>query len=97
MLAAAGFVPDGATRAETVRTPTSRAPVFGGTGGEVRTLGGRARFRLPDTEVRATVGAQTVCLYRREGRGVMYLGEGNYRTKDFTTEQLQVALQASAR
>lgn len=87
VLLAAGFVANGSTRTENVRIPTSAVP-----SGERRTLGGRLRFALPGTEVRATVGARTVCLYRREGRDVRFLGEGNYATKDFTADQLRTAL-----
>lgn len=87
VLLAAGFVADGLTRTENVRIPTSAAP-----SGERRTLGGRFRLALPGTEVRATVGARTVCLYRRDGRDVRLLGEGNYATKDFTADRLRAAL-----
>lgn len=92
VLTGAGFVPDGATREEEVRIPTSRAPVYGGIGGELRTLGGRTRFAIPGTAIRVTVGASTTCVYRRQGREVEFLGEGNYRTKDFTREVLLSAL-----
>ena len=52
------------THQEAVRVGTSASPVYGGTGGELRTFGGRARYGLPGTDRRATVGAQTVSLYR---------------------------------
>lgn len=101
VLTAAGFVPDGATREEQVRIPTSRAPVYGGIGGELRTVGGRKRFTIPETDIHVTVGPTTVCIYRRTFKGggtpwvgheVEYLGAGNYRTKDFTRESLLAAL-----
>lgn len=64
ILTAAGYRPAGETRQETVRVGTSASPVLGGTGGELRTFGGRARFELPGTDQRATVGPQTTQLYR---------------------------------
>jgi hypothetical protein len=64
ILTAAGYRPAGETRQETVRVGTSASPVLGGTGGELRTFGGRARFELPGTDRRATVGPQTTQLYR---------------------------------
>ena len=63
-LARLGFQPHGSTESETVRVPTARAPVFGGLGGELRTFGGRTRFILPDTDIRATVGPRTTFIYR---------------------------------
>ena len=56
-----GWQEAGQTRSETVRVPTSRAPVFGGIGGELRTFGGRPRFEKGHR--RATVGQRTVCFY----------------------------------
>lgn len=64
ILTATGYVPAGETRQETVRVGTSASPVLGGTGGEMRTFGGRVRFELPGTDRRATVGPQTTQLYR---------------------------------
>ena len=63
LLQAAGYRPAGHTESEAVRIPTMNAPVFGGLGGEVRTLGGRERFAIPNSPKRATVGKRTVCLY----------------------------------
>lgn len=77
-LASAGFVEDGQTKQETVRVPTQASPVYGASGGELRTFGGRARFRLPgselpstigDTAVKVTVGARTTFIYRNVYRG----------------------------
>ena len=61
-----GWEQAGRTRAETVRVPTQRSPVYGGLGGEIRTFGGRRRLRLPGTSGCATVGLHTTCLYRQE-------------------------------
>lgn len=63
LLKAAGYLPAGHTELEMVRIPTINAPVFGGLGGEVRTLGGRERYAIPNSPKRATVGKRTVCLY----------------------------------
>lgn len=63
-LLAAGFIPDGRTRQEHVRIPTSKLPVYGQSGGELATLGGRQRLALPGTSVKATVGPRTLALYR---------------------------------
>lgn len=61
-----GFEPYGATELAHIRIPTMRAPVFGGIGGELRTLGGRQRFKKG--ERRCTVGKRTTCFYRVKGR-----------------------------
>jgi hypothetical protein len=68
LLLAAGWREAGATRTEHVRIPTSKVPVYGNTGGERRTLGGRPRFDLPDTDRRVTVGPKTTSFYRVDGR-----------------------------
>lgn len=59
----AGFVRDGETRQEHVRIPTMKSPVFGDSGGERRTFGGRQRWVRSGTSLRATVGARTVYVY----------------------------------
>ena len=69
-LLAAGFVPDGQTRQERVRIPTRQSPVYGLSGGELATLGGRQRLALPGTSVKATVGPRTLALYRVVGQGL---------------------------
>lgn len=103
VLTGAGFVPDGATREEAVRIPTSRAPVHGRGaygGGELRTLGGRTRFALPDSGVRATVGTRTICVYQRNGRDFssqMPTILGTFDTNGFTVEQLSSVLASIAR
>jgi len=94
LLARYGFRPAGQTRTETVRVGTRRSPILGGTGGEIRTVGGRARLELPGSSVRATVGPRTVNVYRlRPGdrRGPEFLG--NFRTKDL--QGLETCLQVT--
>lgn len=61
-LKAHGFVADGFTDIQHVRIPTTRAPVFGGIGGELATLGGRKRFARNGLKV--TVGKRTAYFYR---------------------------------
>lgn len=85
-----GFVPDGETVLEHVRVPTMRSPVFGGTGGELRTFGGRARFRKPGTPLRVTVGPRTVNVYVTEGGKTRFLA--NYNTGAVDFEQLRTIL-----
>ena len=68
-LLAAGFIPDGQTRQQQVRIPTRRSPVYGLSGGELATLGGRQRLALPGTCVKATVGPRTLALYRLAWQG----------------------------
>lgn len=79
VLLANGWTPAGHTESETVRIPTTRAPVYGGIGGEVRTFGGRARFAKGERR-RVTVGARTTCFYEvvdKKAQGFVSL-----RTKD---------------
>ncbi len=90
VLLRAGFAEDGHTREETVRVGTSRSPVYGGIGGELRTSGGRARFVLPGTDIRVTVGQRTVCIYRRAGREPEFFG--TVETKRFTMDVLKLTL-----
>lgn len=62
-----GFTPNGHTLAESMRVPTSRAPVFGGIGGEIRTFGGRTRYSRG--EWRCTIGPRITAVYRvRDGQ-----------------------------
>lgn len=58
-----GFQPAGETPQLTVRIPTAQSPIFGGAGGKLRTLGGRARYMLPGCNLRCTVGPRTVNVY----------------------------------
>lgn len=69
MLLSLGWVRAGSTPAETVRVPTAASPVYGRSGGELRTFGGRARLVLPGTDRRVTVGARTTCFYRMGDKG----------------------------
>ena len=59
-----GWRDAGETVRQTVRTPTATTPVYGASGGEVRTLGGRLRLALPGSDRRLSVGARTTCFYR---------------------------------
>ena len=63
-LTRAGFVAAGQTAQEIVRVPTVRSPLYGNTGGERRTFGGRQRYTKPGTNVRVTIGPRTVNVYR---------------------------------
>jgi len=66
----AGFHPDGETREETVRVPTSKSLLYGKSGGELAKFGGRQRFAKAGTTVKATVGGRTTAIYRVEGKGL---------------------------
>jgi len=71
LLLAKGFVRDGATVQQTVRVPTVANPVYGGIGGELTTMGGRQRFALPGTDIKATVGKRTTFFYRLTDKKVL--------------------------
>lgn len=79
-LLAAGFIPDGQTQQQHVRIPTMKSPVLGGMGGERRTLGGRARFVLPHTKLRVTIGKGTTNLYTVDNGQTTFVA--NYKTRD---------------
>ena len=64
-----GWSADGQTITETVRIPTVRSPVFGGTGGELATFGGRQRFRKGSQF--CTVGKRTVNFYELGPHGAV--------------------------
>ena len=64
LLEASGWREAGFTATQQVRIPTVRNPIYGGTGGEIRTFGGRAKFEKPGTPYRCTVGKQTVFFYK---------------------------------
>ena len=89
-----GFQPAGETRAETVRVPTTRSLLLnhGRSGGELRTFGGRSRFALVGTNLRATVGPRTVNLYHfyEDSRLARFIL--NARTKTLTAEILREAI-----
>jgi hypothetical protein len=59
-----GFVPDGETAGATIRSESSTSLVLGGAGGRLTKVGGRARFSLPGTDWKATVGKMTTTFYR---------------------------------
>lgn len=64
LLLKSGFVPDGTTETQIVRIPTKRSPLYGKSGGELATMGGRQRFMKPQTKIKATVGKRTTAIYR---------------------------------
>lgn len=86
----AGFAPDGETRTEVVRIPTSKSPLFGQSGGELAKFGGRLRFALPGSNVKATVGARTTAIYRIDGKGL----EGVKGIASVNTSNLQAVIAA---
>jgi hypothetical protein len=86
-----GFAPDGQTREETVRVPTRSSPVFGRSGGELAKVGGRQRFALTGTDIKATVGRRTVAIYRIVAAGLA--GVAGIATVDTAdSELLQMVL-----
>ena len=54
-----GYVPDGVTLREEVRT-------FSGFSPRLLVAGGRSRFALPGSGERITVGPRTICVFRRD-------------------------------
>ena len=79
----AGFEQDGHTQEQIVRIPTRTSPLFGKYGGVLDSFGGRQRFALPGTSVRATVGARTTAFYRSERSGLQGVtGIASVDTKD---------------
>lgn len=89
-----GFVPAGTTTEQIVRIPTMRSPVYGGLGGERRTLGGRARYALPGTELRVTVGPRTTNVYYSRGGGKTEFVL-NEHTKQLTAQTLRDVVTAA--
>lgn len=65
LLESKGFVRDGETRSEVVKTLVQNDNVPSGFSPKLSTFGGRARFHLPGTDLRCTVGKRCVCIYRR--------------------------------
>jgi len=88
-----GFQLAGETAEQMVRIPTVRSPVYGGLGGERRTFGGRARYTLPGTDLRATVGPRTTNLYFSRGGKTEFVL--NAHTQDLTCPQLQDTVTAA--
>lgn len=92
-LASAGFAEDGATRTEQVRIPTKDSPVYGKSGGELATFGGRMRFAKAGTRIRATVGKRTTAIYEISGPGLAGVrGIASLETRDI--ERIRAALGA---
>lgn len=89
-----GFSPAGETTEQVVRIPTMRSPVYGGLGGERRTLGGRARYALPGTNLRVTVGPRTTNVYFSRGGGKTEFVL-NEHTKDLTAQALRDVVTAT--
>ncbi len=88
-----GFAPAGETVEQIVRIPTTRSPIYGGLGGERRALGGRARYALPGTDLRVTVGPRTVNVYfSRAGKTEFVLNE---TTKDLDAQALRDGVAAA--
>lgn len=89
-----GFAPAGETVEQIVRIPTMRALVYAGLGGERRVIGGRARYALPGTDLRVTVGPRTVNVYfSRAGKTEFVLNES---TRQLTAQTLRDAVTAAA-
>jgi len=84
-----GFAPAGETTEQIVRIPTMRSPVYGGLGGERRTLGGRARYAL-----RVTVGPRTTNVYFALGGGKTEFVL-NEHTKSLTAQALRDVVTAA--
>lgn len=92
LMLASGFRPDGETHQETVRVPTKDSPLYGRSGGQLATFGGRQRFAKDGTTVKATVGIRTTAIYRIEGPGLNGVrGIATCDTKDFAAIQAAVA------
>lgn len=89
-----GFATAGETAEQHVRIPTMRSPVFGGMGGERRTLGGRARYALPGTDLRVTVGPRTTNVYFSRGGGKIEFVL-NTHTKQLTAQEIRDAVAAA--
>jgi len=89
-----GFAPAGETREEIVRIPTMRSPVYGGLGGERRALGGRARYALPGTDLRVTVGPRTTNVYYSRGGGKVEFVL-NEKTKQLSAQELRDVVAAA--
>lgn len=93
-----GFSPAGETALEHVRIPTMRSPVLGGMGGERRTFGGRARYALPGTDLRVTVGPRTTNVYFSRGGGKVefVLNEHTKQLEAATLHNVIIAIMGKA-
>lgn len=89
-----GFAPAGETAEQIVRIPTMKSPVYGGLGGERRKIGGRARYALPGTDLRVTVGPRTTNVYFSRGGGKIEFIL-NERTKHLTAQALRNVVTAA--
>lgn len=89
-----GFAPAGETAEQVVRIPTMQSPVYGGLGGERRTIGGRARYALPGTDLRVTVGPRTTNVYYSRGGGKTEFVL-NEKTKQLTAQALREVVAAA--
>lgn len=90
-----GFAPAGETRKEIVRIPSMQTSVYGGWGGERRAFGGRARYALPGSDLRVTVGPRTVNVYfSREAGKTEFVR--NEKTKDLGVQELRDVVVAAA-
>lgn len=56
-----GWTADGRTASKSVRIPTRKSPLYGKSGGELRTTGGRVRYAKGGRRV--TVGPRSTCFY----------------------------------
>jgi hypothetical protein len=89
-----GFEPDGETRTEIVRIPTSSSPMYGKSGGELAKFGGRLRFAKKGTDIKATVGDRTTVLYHYASKLDGVKGIAHLPTKDI--ENIKAALAKAA-
>ncbi len=80
LLLANGWEADGRTPTETFRTGSASNPIYGGMGGKLCTVGGRIRFKKPDTFMKATIGKLTSCFYEVENGQTNYAA--NIKTRD---------------
>ena len=92
LLAESGWQPFGETKSEQVRIGTSKVPVYGGIGGEVRTFGGRQRYRKGETDLFVTLGRNSVCFYhRQDGKAIGFRTYATGREIDYITEAVTKA------
>jgi hypothetical protein len=97
-LLGSGWAEDGHTDTQTVRIGTSKVPIYGKTGGELRTFGGRQRLAKTGTEWKVTVGTRTVNFYRvgnidvsfrnYKGEWIEKFERGSVDLKGFDTKDL---------